>query len=71
MEKVKIKPLVKIVRDPKTMIPLAKEGELKVMNTYWRRRLLDGSIEKVVAKKSFSTAISEDSSKNKKTKAKD
>lgn len=34
------------VRDPFTMRPLAVEGESKMRNAYWLRRLRDGDVEK-------------------------
>ena len=32
------------VRDPRTALHLAVEGEDKPLNTYWRRRLKDGDV---------------------------
>ncbi|GCL64317.1 DUF2635 domain-containing protein [Pseudaquabacterium pictum] len=36
-----------VVRDPATRAPLATEGELKTLDTYWSRRLLDGDVHLV------------------------
>jgi hypothetical protein len=33
-----------IVRDPVTRKPLAEEGEMKMVNTYWLRRIKDGDV---------------------------
>ena len=38
-----------IVRDPKTGAPLPEAGGPVVLNTYWNRRLRDGSVEQVKA----------------------
>ncbi|NKB37858.1 MAG: DUF2635 domain-containing protein [Gammaproteobacteria bacterium] len=32
-------------RDPQTLRRLAPEGEEKILNTFWRRRLKDGDVE--------------------------
>lgn len=41
----KIKPAPgRIVRDPKTMKPLADAGEIKPRISYWTRRLADGDV---------------------------
>lgn len=40
-----------IVRDPVTAQRLAKTGEAKPLNAYWRRRLRDGDVVKVANKK--------------------
>jgi len=42
--KLKAKKGVK-VRDPKTGQHLAEGGEVKPLNTYWRRRLNDGDVD--------------------------
>ncbi|ECY1177898.1 DUF2635 domain-containing protein [Salmonella enterica] len=34
----------RIVRDPKTMKPLAEAGETKPRISYWTRRLADGDV---------------------------
>jgi len=34
----------RIVRDPVTRDPLPKEGALKPVTTYWRRRAADGDV---------------------------
>lgn len=34
-----------LVRDPVTRAPLKKQGETKPRNTYWLRRIQDGSCE--------------------------
>ncbi|EJY6446057.1 DUF2635 domain-containing protein [Salmonella enterica] len=34
----------RIVRDPKTMNPLAETGETKPRISYWTRRLADGDV---------------------------
>lgn len=33
-----------VVRDPHTKRPLAAAGEMKTLDTYWRRRLADGDV---------------------------
>lgn len=33
-----------VVRDPTTRQPLAAEGEAKVLDTYWHRRLEEGDV---------------------------
>ncbi|MEM9074437.1 MAG: DUF2635 domain-containing protein, partial [Myxococcota bacterium] len=33
-----------VVPDPVTNKPLAPEGEIKVLNAYWRRRIKDGDV---------------------------
>ena len=38
-----------LVRDPATMRPLPPEGAAKPMNTYWRRRLMDGDVSLAIA----------------------
>ncbi len=32
-----------IIRDPNTKMPLSENGELKEYNSYWRRRVIEGS----------------------------
>ena len=48
MKRVFLKPANKdaIVRDPIHKIPLPAEGKEIKLTTYWRRRLLDGSVVK-------------------------
>lgn len=62
MERVILKPLKEIVRDPKTRMILKKDGESKPLTTFWRRRLIDGDVE-IVKQKSFSSQVGKDSSK--------
>lgn len=51
--KIKIKPRKGLlIRDPKTRNPIPKEGAFVVLDTFWRRRLADGDVEKVETKKS-------------------
>lgn len=33
-----------VVRDPVTLQPLPAEGDLKPLDTYWQRRLIDGDV---------------------------
>lgn len=40
-----------IVRDPETRKPLSEDGEIKPRNPYWMRRIQDGSVQMVAAKK--------------------
>lgn len=37
-----------IVRDPVTMKPLPEDGSIKPMNSYWLRRIREGSAVEVV-----------------------
>jgi len=57
-----------IVRDPKTLSPLAENGEIKPFvgkeGTYWRRQLRDGSIG-VVNSKSVSKTTNTEKPKEK------
>jgi hypothetical protein len=51
MDKVLIKPKDGLcVRDPITKQKLKPEGEKKVLNKYWRRRLSDGDVTTGTAK---------------------
>lgn len=52
MEKIVVKPRKGLlVRDPKTREILAEGGETKPLTKYWRRRLRDGDVEAVEARK--------------------
>ncbi|WP_023604307.1 DUF2635 domain-containing protein [Aliivibrio logei] len=46
MREIKIKPTNKdvLVRDPITRVPLNVKGEVKPRNSYWLRRIQDGSV---------------------------
>lgn len=44
-----------LVRDPVTRAPLKKQGETKPRNTYWLRRIKDGSCE-LITKQPTTTA---------------
>lgn len=50
-----VKPIAGVlVRYPQTMTPLAAEGALVELDTFWRRRIADGTVvvvEKAVASK--------------------
>lgn len=37
-----------VVRDPITRLPLPAEGEVKPLDTYWSRRLVDGDVVMVL-----------------------
>ena len=53
MQTVKLKPKKGLlVRDPETREPLKAAGETKPRNTYWLRRLKEGSAVIVESKKS-------------------
>ena len=64
MERVTIKPVKgKIVRDPSGCRPVPETGVTIVLNTYWRKRLAEGSVEIVRpalkgAVKAASTSVS-------------
>lgn len=47
MEKVLLVPKKKdfIIRDPHTMKPLMADGEKKVLNSYWLKRIKCGEVE--------------------------
>lgn len=52
MQTIKLKPKKGlIVRDPETREPLKAKGEEKSRNTYWLRRIKDGSVTELTAKK--------------------
>lgn len=52
MEIVKIKPKSGLkIRNPETNLILSDEGEDVVLSVFWRRRLLEGDVEIVEAKK--------------------
>lgn len=36
-----------VVRDPQTHQPLPADGDLKPLDTYWQRRLIDGDVIEV------------------------
>ena len=59
MERVILKPLKEVVRDPRSRIPLKSDGELKKLTTYWNRRIIDGDVE-IVKQKFSSNIIKED-----------
>jgi|GEM_PF-2523977 len=50
MERCKIKPSDSklVVRDPKSKKKLEADGEIKNLSSYWRRRIKDGSVVKVL-----------------------
>ena len=50
IKRVKIKPAQPhlIVRDPAGYMPLPAEGAMKNLNSYWLRRIADGSVVEVV-----------------------
>lgn len=48
MQTIHIKPAAGlIVRDPISAVPLHAEGEHKPLDSYWSRRLLEGSVHEV------------------------
>ncbi|HBV77660.1 MULTISPECIES: DUF2635 domain-containing protein [Vibrio] len=55
MREMMIKPKGELlVRDPETRVPLKKQGETKPRNSYWLRRIQDGSCE-LIAKQPTET----------------